>query len=202
MSNGLNNIRGSIGNAYSRLFGVDDPNAVAELAPEVLPTTSIWERPEFWGLLGGRLGSCIFAAAAGGAGTFQRGQIESGMSVPSASELLIVERVRLNNASTYSLGVSSVRQAGYIDSSSFNRDTRSFPAGNAAVAVGARFSFLLGGASSGIVHASIVGPADVDIPYVIKPGDSFHIEGGDNQAVSATIFFRIRPMSVAELRLL
>jgi hypothetical protein len=67
--NGLG--RGAIGNAFARLHGMGNLNAVPTLAPEILPTSDIWLRPEFWALQGGALGTALYSAAAGGAGTQQ-----------------------------------------------------------------------------------------------------------------------------------
>jgi len=76
-----------------RLYGVNFPS-LSVISSEISITTSPWERPEFWALLGGGLGVANVEAAAPGAGNFAAAALHN----PTGSGvLLIAEWVTFHN---------------------------------------------------------------------------------------------------------
>lgn len=190
---------GAFGNFFARLLNVDGQMPVRELAPEVMPVTSPWERPEFWALLGGRLGHGHSAAAAGGAGvaSFFYAFVPTG-----SSQIAVIERIILGSAVVYTWGLTPAN-AGFNTVIGAHRDTRNI-FNPAAVGNGLGVSLREGSAVGGIIsapHGSILGPAVVPIDQILTAGWAFGVDGPDNTAINVTIQWRERNTVDTELNL-
>lgn len=185
-------------NVFARIFGVDEQDAVSTVAPEVMPTTSPWERPEFWALIGGQFGQGSTAAGAFGAGTQNRVALQN---PANSGVLIIVEAVRLNNASEYTLQLVQGGSLGFGFTSvgASHRDSRrrgSTLFDGIAGQVGA----LNGGAPLAMTAPSRwTGPVTIEIPFIIEPNFHLHIQGGDNQATDVSVLWRERAAQPDEL---
>lgn len=193
----LNRIAGvQYGNAFARLYGLEDINAIGEVAPEVMPTTSIWERPEFWALTGGKLGAMRVTAAAPGAGNANYVTWEN----PSGSSLIvIIDQLVIATAILVKWGM---RAAIPGNSTPHNRDTRQ-RVGTSTNTLGAKSASIVFAVGAGIagVWGAMTGPAVIPINGILKPGDAFIIEGPDNVAVDVSVNLRERRASGSELSL-
>lgn len=191
--------RGSFGNAFTKLYDLDDLNAVSTLAPEILPVIDLWARPEFWALCGGRLGYFSLTQAAGGAGV----TIRSSLDNLRDGLLAVVESIRINNASTYlvALDITSGLFRGFSNQPPKHRDGRMVPGGSINVGLGIQPT-VLAGPSLAPAGLRLVGPGTFDIPFVLVNGKHLYIEGGDNQAVDWSVTWRERQASETELNLL
>lgn len=196
----LNKIgRGVLGNAFARLYGLDDTNAVGTLAPEIMPVVSIWERPEFWALVGGSLGVARRAIVAGGAGVFQKALL---LNPPGSGILLIVERVWNNTTETeMHFGLRSGPLGLYSLSDVFHRDTRRIWGVATNTGLGAQWG-LHTGASEGVIHGSVVGHGEGLLEYVLSPGWGIVFQSPSNGALDMTVFFRERAAGKDEQNIL
>lgn len=188
--------QGNLGNAFSRLYGLDDLNAIPGVAPEILPVSSIWERPELWALTGGTLGSIRSTAIAPGAGQ----QRYLALYNPATSgSLLIVEQLHI---ATAILIIWGTRAADAPSTPIGHRDTRMrVGAGFFGMAAGATSSF---GATGTLISATLgamTGINSVDLDFVIQPGDGFVAAAPDNTAIDITLTCRCRAAAPAELLL-
>ena len=105
----LNELLGAAA-GYSRglsgQFNLDEQEGVPTLAPELVPTSDIHQRPEQWALHSGTLLVGTILVAAGGVGFNSQTAIE-----PGAGELVIVETIELfldGTTAGYRLALSSV----------------------------------------------------------------------------------------------
>jgi hypothetical protein len=188
--------QGNLGNAFARLYQLDDLNAIPGVAPEILPVSSIWERPELWALTGGTLGAIRSQAAAPGAGQARY----LGLWNPATSgSLLVVEQLII---ATAILIIWGTRLAGSVGTPIGHRDTRKrIPPGFFGMAAGAEVNF---GATGTILSATLgamTGPAIVPLDYVIQPGDGFAVQAPDNTAIDVTLHARCRAAADTELLL-
>lgn len=188
--------RGSVGNAYARLHGVDDPNSVSTLAPEILPTVSIWERPEMWALLGGRLAGIRFSAVAPGAGN-ANGVLVNNRA--GSNMLLIMTHAFLDDTNEWKAAIigfdTGVMTLG-VPRSRDNRSGADSAQGlGASVRIGSRPTDTLVGSPS-LVYT---GRAIVELEYVIPPGFAFAIQTQDNVASDIALWWRERPAAPQEL---
>lgn len=188
--------QGNMGNAFSRLYGLDDLNAIPGVAPEILPVSSIWERPELWALTGGTLGSIRTQAAAPGAG---QSRYMALYNPATSGSILIVEQLHI---ATAILVIWGTRVAGAITTPLGHRDTRMrVGAGFFGMAAGADVGFAATGTIISATLGAMTGINSVDLDFVIQPGDGFVIAAPDNTAIDCTLTCRLRAAAPAELLL-
>lgn len=189
--------RGALGNAYARLFGVEDPNSVPTLAPEILPTTSIWERVEFWALFGGKLGMCYTQRNAGGVGVI--GSMH-GTNPTGSGIIAVIERVILATAGVHTMGVERVGVLPPLagTATQVHRDLRMAPA-NIANGFGVRWTHA--DAATAAPHCPLPGLQNHLVEVVLPPGFTFQISGPGNTLVDFGVLWRERPATKQELDL-
>lgn len=184
------------GNVFARIFGVDELNAVKQLAPEVLPVTSPWERPEFWAFLGGRL-CCDFSDV--GAVAAQLGAVT--LTNPANSGIMaIVTRVVVGVATTPVWGVNLGDGGG--TELGLSRDMRTQRAGGAAglaAGVGCRLNATTN-VSFAWIRSGVLQPGVNDLEVILSPGSMFGV-GGDtvNTQLRCGLEWRERPAMDDEL---
>lgn len=116
---------------FAALFNLQEQEGVPTCAPEIIPVSDLWARPELWALHGGSLLGCEIEVAAGGAGNTSQMAIE-----PGIGELVIVEDVVWsNNTGVTFTGLASLSVTPLTTSTGnmFSRDMRrnATPGGNA-----------------------------------------------------------------------
>lgn len=192
--------KGQLGTAIARIFGLVDENAVASVAPELMPTTSPWERDEFWALTGGNLcvsGFYITAVAAQYSAMQLRNPAGSGM-------ILIVERIHFfaPAAGFVYVGMNLVSGlttlANAIDS--YHRDSRRAPGGNVIRGLAGRITH---GNDAGLIipQQSVYKAATDSIKetWVLTPGFGLQVASNVvNNDLAPTIFWREKPISDSE----
>lgn len=188
--------RGVYGNAFARLFGLDDTNAVPTLAPEILPTTSLWERDEFWALVGGKL-----AAKAGQIGAVV-GQYSAAYLINRADsgQLMIVDAIAGGVEMEWGLN-QYLQLAG---APGVSREMRTQVAGGAAgMVAGIGGHFIIENAAALLHVPCAYAPAGRHhVSAVLKPGSLFGMNTViTNQAAKFSIEWRERSFSAAEMQL-
>ena len=188
-------------NVFARVFGVDELDAVSTLAPEVMPTTSPWERPEFWALLGGSLcgGRASMAAVVG-----QNSAV--GIGNPAGSGVLtILERVILRSAVACTFGVRGFDEGIFnVLVAPIHRDTRRASSSggpfNAGIGTRIRQGSNAGDMVGGNVLFVATGPLDIPLEMVLAEATMLAISPGTlNVAVEAAFIFRERAAMPDEL---
>lgn len=188
--------RGILGNAFARIFRLDDINAVSSVAPEVMPTISLWERPEFWALAGGSLCVCRVARV-GVASEFQKAIL---LNPANSGVLTMIERIVTFSGSTIYFGLVP-GNPGYVQSSVWHRDTRRIWAFQAGSGIATQLHGV-SGATSGIADGSISHEGEVKLDYILSPGWALHFEGSSETDLFFTLFFRERAVDASELNIL
>lgn len=194
----LNRIgHGRLADSFGKLYGVSELGAVPTIAPELMPVCSIWERPEFWALLGGRLVSGRFVQPAGGAGNVGFGEIVNAVQ-GEKHVLCIIDRLLIGSAILIewaaSLGISS----GGTPVVQTLRDQRfsesGVGSGSMTATTGIVVDFVLSG-------GAMLGPAVIPLDIILPPGARFTLKGPVNVAMGVTVEWRERSCTEEELRL-
>jgi hypothetical protein len=188
--------RPTMGSAYARVLGVDDPRAVTTLAPEVLPTIGLNDDILFWALQGGKLGSVSVNLAAGGAGTNGFLQLHN---LATSNLLAVISRLIIGSADIVRWNItpdSSIVAA--IDP--FVRDSRNANNNDENNGLGLRpDAATTGGVADGTLGMGrMLGPQIVPLEIVLHPGWRVIFSGPDNQAWEATVEWRERTMDPGE----
>lgn len=195
--------RGQFGNAFARIFGVDDLDGVGSLAPEIMPTSSLWERPEFWALIGGNLCQ-VGATLLGGAGFNATVQIEN----PANSGVLaIAELISSGAPQPMEIGVELTSNLTVLAQGlgASHRDSRRFGEGALGPARGVacvvRSSVLL--VTQGSLNPyRFTGPGQSQYFAVWGPGRSLQLRNPNaTQTLDFGICWRERPYGPNELSL-
>lgn len=195
----LNKIgRGILGNALARLYKLDDMNAVGTMAPEIMPVVSIWERPEFWALVGGSFGVARVAMT-GGVGTTQKSRL---VNPAGSGSLVIVELLTPNTASTIYYGLQQASVGTYVLSSVAHRDSRRVWAGATQTGLAAKLEILSTGGTSGIADGKCVSEELYPLNYILSPGWALHVQASDETDLDYTILWRERAAGLDELSVL
>lgn len=201
----LNRIsKGQLGTAIARIFGLVDENAVGTVAPELMPTTSPWERDEFWALTGGNLmvGSTTQAAVAGQAGAIQ-------LKNPAGSGMIIIlERVVCWPGAAgimfHGMNLTSLLSGTSDLDNSCHRDARRAPNNNVlrgrAGVLGVITSAALTVPQQGrTAHTAANQAQEINETWVFPPGWAWQVAMTDfNVAVTATFYWREKPISDSE----
>lgn len=185
--------RGQIGNAFSRIAGLDDLNGIPDIAPEVMPTISLFDRPEFWMLQGGKLGTCVFNFAAGGAGTTGFGVLHN---ASDSGALAIIDKIIIRTATAIewaSVPDNAVTAAVNV----FHRDSRWSP-GNLALGLSLKGDGGTTGGGGLNPHGSATGPIVVEGAWILIPSYRFVLTPPQNTAWYVTVEWRERPMTPTE----
>lgn len=193
--------RGILGNAIARIFRLDDINAISSVAPEVMPTVSLWERPEFWALAGGSFGVCRVARV-GVASETQKALL---LNPASSGVLTIVERILPDSGSTIYFGMappSALPDVGtYIQSSVAHRDSRRVWEFAPLSGLATQLHYA-SGVTSGIAQGSLSVEAEIELGYILSPGWGLHFQGNAETDLGFTLFFRERSADSGELNVL
>lgn len=200
----LNKIgRPLFGSVFARIFGVDELNAVSTLAPEVLPVTSPWERPEFWALLGGSLGTARLNQSAVAANFSSAGIVN-----PNGSGVLvIVERVlRILPVAGAFVDYGTLRSQQALTSIVSSFDHRDLRRASATVAAGLGARPVIGahvGAAYNITGAIPVEAAGwTPLDVILAPGQSWGCTTrAMNTELEIAVQWRERPVMPDELEL-
>lgn len=192
--------RGQIGNAYARLHGIEDLNSVPTLAPEILPVTSIWERDEFWALLGGKLVTAKYVHSAPGAGNVACAQLANPPG--DQKQIVLLERILIASAvlMEWYIGAGISVISTLVDDNL--RDQRM----NAGLGVGgvgsgmavARVGFVAAFSTTG---GAMLGPCILPMSVILPPASEIVFRGPDNGAINVTLEWRERPCTEQELSL-
>lgn len=190
-----------LGQVMSRIFGLPDQNAIANVAPEIMPTTSPWERDEFWVLTGGNLcWTTTNIISAGGAATRVIAQLRN---PTNSGMLLILERFDWLTTSGVLIGMNTISglntpgTAGDV----VHRDARRAPGNNVLRGIAAQLLF------QAITTAGLVTPThhrlgptgSYDRALVIPPAWAFQISCiTDNEAATFDFTWREKPLASAE----
>lgn len=191
--------RGILGNALARLHGLDELNAVGSLAPEIMPTVSIWERPEFWALVGGSLGVCRVFMIGGTGGSYQKARL---YNPPKSGVLVIVEELIPSTGSRIHYGLQQSDLGNYVASNVFHRDSRRVWAGNVNTGLAAQLGILGSVSSSGVIHGENAGEQPLTLNYILAPGWSIHLQGDAEADLAFTLHWRERSAGADELSVL
>lgn len=193
---------GLLGTVFSRIFTLSDENAVQTVAPEIMPTTSPWERDEFWALTGGNLcgwGVYVAAVAAQTGAAQLRNPTSSGM-------ILIVERIQIEADAA---GVPAYQYVGMNLSSAMttlgnaadsnHRDARRAPGNNVIRGIAGRVTY--GTDAALIVPQQTIWkpPRIIDQTWVIPPGFCLQIANSQaNVAMAPGFLWREKPIVASE----
>jgi len=188
--------RPQLGNAFARVFGLDDINTIGSVAPEVMPVLSLAERPEYWQLLGGRLMS-VYAEVGALAGA--QGCVA--LVNPTNSGILVIVEDALTDASC-TWGANSGDPAIAAAAAGFNRDLRNASGGGSAGIRGAAVRVETDAeavpplVSMGYVPLVTLTPIDLIVP----PGFYFMLTViAQNSALRSQIRWRERPVMTQDL---
>jgi hypothetical protein len=201
--------RPQLATGIGRLYGVDMPR-VSVIGSEIQLTTSPWERPEFWALLGGSLGWGLASldALAGNASHVQL------LNPAQSGVLLIVEKVWLNNdagSATYiTLAIDSSTVLTTSTGGWVNRDLRRANTTGGSGSLAGRIRTQHGVvAITGSVIAQVLQAAFTtavyDLDLVLPPGWSVRVFLGPssapivNQQIRCTFIGRERAAPQTEL---
>lgn len=188
--------RGILGNAIARIFRLDDINAISSVAPEVMPTVSLWERPEFWALAAGSL--CVARCESIGGAVFQKAIL---LNPAGSGVLTIVERIHCPTGSSIYYGLRSGGLGGYTQSSVWHRDTRRIWGGQLGSGISTQFA-TIEGVTSGIADGMIAAEGEFNLDYVLSPGWGLHFQGLSETDLFFTLLFRERSADAGEINVL
>lgn len=200
--------RGVWGNAFSRLFELDELNSVGTLAPEIMPVVSLAERPEYWVLHGGRrgIGGHNVTPVGGNLSTVR-------LSNAAASQTLgIVDStfISLVGAGGCAMQLQSIGdlQASTTRAKSHTDPRPMIPVSGSAnlggglelvVSGGDLFNAFAGGHGT---YQIMTAPHVCEVPWIIPPGFALAVIGlVIAQNLGVTFSWRERPVSNQEVRM-
>lgn len=195
--------KGNLGQVFSRIFGLEEQNAVPTVAPELMPTTSPWERPEFWALTGGNLCVGTVSSAGGGAGTRNLVQLTN---PANSGMILITDEIRWgDNLSWVYLGMNTISGLNVLANAadSYHRDARRAPNNTVIRGIAGRITSESRATGGMIVPqqyiATVTTNQFVKEPWVIPPGWAIQVaQGTDNQAFTVDFLWREKPITDSE----